>query len=203
MSDMMSQVRRSSVPSLAGTNIIFCKTRVAPVKEQSVPRLQLIAAELGARAITFLRELLQPPLHYVNVVLWSDSPTVLGWLRSEHKLPQFVQNRNSTIKSVPEVLHRNAATDVNPADLPSRGISASSLQESTLWWNGPPQQSTENDSEAVPMVSPANVKQAVPAVQSEDDISVPGIDTRAADVDVDLVDTECVKSSPGCHRQAG
>ena len=185
--------------SSAGTNIVFCKTKVAPVKEQSVPRLELMAAVLGARAITFLRKQLQPPLHLVKVVLWSDSTTVLQWLRSEHKLPQFVQNRVSAIKSVPDVIHRYIATAVNPADLPSRGISASSLQDSTLWWNGPPHQSTEYDLDAVPAVNPVDIKIAVPAVKFEDVSSVPVIDAGAADIDVKLADTECVKSRPDCH----
>ena len=160
-----------------------------------------MAAVLGARAITFLREQLQPPLHLVKVVLWSDSTTVLQWLRSEHKLPQFVQNRISAIKSVPDVIHRYVATDVNPADLPSRGISASSLQESTLWWSGPPHQSSEDGPEAIPPVNPVDVKRAVPAsaVQFEDVSSFPVIDAGAADVDVEHADTECVKSSPVCH----
>ena len=116
------------------TNLIFSKVRVAPVKVQTIPRLELMAAALGSRVITFLREHL--PIRILTTYLYSDSTTVLHWLKSDN-LPVFVQNRVNSIQSVTDVTYQYVSTRDNPADLPSRGVTASSLSASKLWWHGP------------------------------------------------------------------
>ena len=116
-------------------NIIFSKSRVAPVKQVSIPRLELLAAVLGAKVVRFLCQHL--PYVFTSVVLWSDSTTVLHWLSSDENLPTFVRNRVAVIKSVPQVEFRYVKSSFNPADLPSRGVTSSSLSSNELWWHGP------------------------------------------------------------------
>ena len=87
-----------------------------------------------SRVITFLREHL--PIRILTTYLYSDSTTVLHWLKSDN-LPVFVQNRVNSIQSVTDVTYQYVSTRDNPADLPSRGVTASSLSASKLWWHGP------------------------------------------------------------------
>ena len=83
------------------TDLIFSKTRVAPLKPLTIPRLELMAAYLGANVISFLRQEL--PFTMSSTLLWSDSTTALQWLDSNKKLPPFVHNRVSSIRNVPDV----------------------------------------------------------------------------------------------------
>lgn len=54
--------------------IVMGKARSSPKTEQSIPRLELVAAVIGSRLIQFLREYLQIK---VPTYLWSDSKCVL------------------------------------------------------------------------------------------------------------------------------
>ena len=69
----------------------------------------------------------------------SDTMNVLYWIRGKGKqyLP-FVANRAGEIQSQsnPEQWEY-VETDKNTADLCSRGLSASRLKDTTLWWRGP------------------------------------------------------------------
>ena len=118
------------------SHLIYSKSRVAPVKPCSIPRLELMAALLGARVILYLRKEL--PLAFCSTVLWSDSTTVLHWLQSNDKLPVFVLNRVTAIRAVNDLQCRHVRSAHNPADLPSRGASTSFLLDNILWWHGPP-----------------------------------------------------------------
>ena len=120
------------------SNLIFSKSKVAPVKSQSIPRLELMAALLGARIVSFLRKELQ--CHFTSTFLWSDSTTVLHWLSpscNTDRLPVFVKNRVFTIQSTPDIRLCYVASESNPADMPSRGVHTHTLNSSSLWWHGP------------------------------------------------------------------
>ena len=64
-------------------------------------------------------------------VVWTDSQCVLNWIKSKKPLSVFVQNRiNEVNKSEVELRYIN--TKDNPADIPSRGLTAKELKESTF-----------------------------------------------------------------------
>ena len=75
----------------ATSEIIYCKTRVAPVKAITIPRLELLAAALGTRLIKFLKAQLPIALYSMN--FHSDSSCVLvflcscvlGWIKGKKK----------------------------------------------------------------------------------------------------------------------
>uniref|UniRef100_A0A1I7RUL0 Integrase catalytic domain-containing protein n=1 Tax=Bursaphelenchus xylophilus TaxID=6326 RepID=A0A1I7RUL0_BURXY len=111
---------------------IFAKSRVAPMEGTTMPRMELMSAELGTKAIKFLETIFK----FKKVTLWSDSKVVLHWINSTELLPRFVANRLQNIRR-PDVEFRYINTKDNPADILSRGMSMEELQNCNLWWNGP------------------------------------------------------------------
>ena len=86
------------------SHLLFSKTRVAPVKPLTIPRLELMAAVLGSCVIHLLRKELHLTCSFQQVVLWSDSTTVLHWLQSSDHLPSFIKSRVARIKFEPDHL---------------------------------------------------------------------------------------------------
>ncbi|XP_070577615.1 uncharacterized protein [Ptychodera flava] len=120
------------------TALIMSKTRVAPIKTVTLPRLELMATLIAARLAKFIRESLAKLVNITRCVLWSDSQIVIHWVNNNsQKLPVFVQNRVREIRSISVDALMYCPTKDNPADIITRGIPASKLQENSLWWNGP------------------------------------------------------------------
>ena len=67
--------------------LVMSKTRVAPLKEFTFPRLELMAAIIGAR---LGRHLLRE-VAVSKVELWSDSQITLHWLQTTKTLQRFVK----------------------------------------------------------------------------------------------------------------
>ena len=65
--------------------IIFvaAKTRVAPLEPPSIPKLELMAARLGARMTKTIAETLQ--ISNKNLVFWSDYMDVFYWIKNDKK----------------------------------------------------------------------------------------------------------------------
>ncbi len=124
---VISEFQRSS-------NLVFCKTRVAPLKEITIPRLELMGVVIGVRIMDFVARRLN--IKFKRKFLWSDSKCVLFWIHSRKTMPVFVENRLQEIRSHTNIEFRYVPTSMNPADLPTRGISVDELMESTIWWNG-------------------------------------------------------------------
>lgn len=115
-------------------HLLAAKTRVAPLKKLTIPRLELMAATIGARLCKFVRDNLDME---IESVCWSDSSTVITWIRRKDDWSPFVGNRISEIHSLTSSESwRHVPGNLNPADLPSRGCSAKHLLESK-WWEGP------------------------------------------------------------------
>ncbi|GFX62492.1 uncharacterized protein TNCV_413341 [Trichonephila clavipes] len=89
--------------------LITSKSRVAPIKSLTIPRLELCAAVLLAKLVKRVVAALQ--LKTAELYLWSDSMIVLAWLRKEPMdLKTFVQRmkkKNSILISYGDTFVEN------------------------------------------------------------------------------------------------
>lgn len=120
-------------------NLVQSKTKVAPLKTLTIPRLELCGAYILAKLADVVIRQFSKQLE--NCYFWTDSEIVLWWLqKSPSQLKTFVANRVAAIqtKTTEKGFQWNwVAGEQNPADLASRGINPSKLVKSRLWWNGP------------------------------------------------------------------
>uniref|UniRef100_A0A8D8YNP1 Integrase catalytic domain-containing protein n=1 Tax=Cacopsylla melanoneura TaxID=428564 RepID=A0A8D8YNP1_9HEMI len=123
---------------LVDTHLVRAKTRVAPLKVQTINKLELCAAVLLAQVCHSLAFLHQK-LRISNTYLFSDSETVLAWLKIQpHCLKTFVANRVVKILELSDPTQwRYVSTKENSADVASRGQLPSQLLENQLWFCGP------------------------------------------------------------------
>ncbi|CAB4035691.1 Hypothetical predicted protein [Paramuricea clavata] len=65
--------------------LVACKTRVAPLVKQSIPRLELLSATILARLFISIREALRPIVKISATYCWLDSLTAIYWIRGEDR----------------------------------------------------------------------------------------------------------------------
>ncbi|XP_026672465.1 uncharacterized protein LOC113464792 [Ceratina calcarata] len=117
-------------------SIIMSKSRVAPLKVMSVPRLELQAALLATRLAKTIAS--EHDFRITRRIFWSDSKTVLHWIRKDpREFKIFVANRLSEIRENSEVNEwRWVPTKDNPADDGTRAA-PNALDENSRWLAGP------------------------------------------------------------------
>ena len=115
-------------------SLLSAKSRIAP-KKATILRLELMGASIAVRLASAVVESLTRKVE--RITYWTDSMTVLAWLRRDMQWSTFVWNRVNEIRSMSDIGDwRYVPTQLNPADLPSRGCNSSQLKE-TEWWLGP------------------------------------------------------------------
>ena len=131
---------RVSTMDACSSHLLASKTRIAPLKEETIPRLELMAALTLANLMTAVYEALICTIKIDAVFNWIDSQIVWWWIQGDSRcFKQFVQNRVQKIRSLWSKEHwRYCPTDLNPSDIASRGAKSSEIASSDLWWKGPP-----------------------------------------------------------------
>ena len=117
--------------------LAMAKSRLAPLKKTTIPRLELTAAKL---AVT-LKSTLEQELDYniSRTFLWTDSTVTLKYINNATtRFQRFVANRVTFIRerTEPEQWHYVPSSQ-NPADYASRGVPIRKFLELEDWTNGP------------------------------------------------------------------
>ncbi|XP_039310755.1 uncharacterized protein LOC105197317 [Solenopsis invicta] len=127
---------RTIADGRAWLTLLIAKTRVAPLRQVSLPRLELCAAALLARIAAHTASVLA--LDGAAIHLWTDSTVVLGWLQGHPtRWTTFVANRVAEVQgTLPDAHWHHVPGRINPADCASRGMSPLELRAHELWWRG-------------------------------------------------------------------
>ncbi|XP_055632856.1 uncharacterized protein LOC129773285 [Toxorhynchites rutilus septentrionalis] len=117
--------------------LVMSRTKVAPLKQLSIPRLELQAAVLGARLAGTVQE--NHSFKAQKTFLWTDSQTVLSWIRSDQRrYTQFVGFRIGEILSRTKLADwRWTPTKLNEADKLTKWRRAAELDSGSSWFKGP------------------------------------------------------------------
>lgn len=131
------RLRSSFGPAVA--SLLGAKTKLVPTKASTIPRLKLCAAVLLARWMARLKLTLERKIKITQSYAWSDSTTVLSWLKLPHdSFKFFVSNRVHKVTSLlPACQWNYISSTSNPAGCASRGIFPTELVNHKLYWNGP------------------------------------------------------------------
>ena len=117
-------------------SFVMGKSRVAPLKPVTIPRLELTAAVCSVR----ISQQLQRELEYTidQEYFWTDSKVVLGYIANEsRRFHVFVANRVQEIQENTSVDQwKYVESKQNPADEASRGLKTQELLNSR-WITGP------------------------------------------------------------------
>ncbi|XP_055632443.1 uncharacterized protein LOC129772934 [Toxorhynchites rutilus septentrionalis] len=117
--------------------LVAAKSKVAPLKPLSIPRLELQAAMIGSRLADSICKHISLPIS--QRFLWLDSATVLAWLRSDsrryHPFVAFRVGEILSLTTVDEWHHLKSKHNV--ADEATKWGSGPSFDPEGRWFQGP------------------------------------------------------------------
>ena len=118
-------------------SLYLSRTRVAPVKERTIPQLELTALLIGCRLALYINNTVD--IKFASICVWSDNMACLEWLEKNHSSIVYVQNRVREILDIRDALNiqfYHVDGKNTPADLLSRGCGINELKRSN-WQHGP------------------------------------------------------------------
>lgn len=117
--------------------MVCSRTKVAPLKRITVPRLELNGAVLLTKLMSHVLSILE--LSNSSLYMWTDSTIAYTWINNHpSRWKDFVYNRVCYIQeTLPQATWKFVPGTDNPADCATRGLSPSQLSKHSKWWIGP------------------------------------------------------------------
>ena len=84
------------------SRLLCAKTRVAPLKELSIPKLELMSARILVTLMETVKNSLSSKLKIDAIRYWLDSKTALFWIFNQGEWKTFVQHLVNEILKVSE-----------------------------------------------------------------------------------------------------
>ena len=130
-------MRQTSSDGNISCSLVMSRTRVAPLRNLTIVRLELQGAVLATRLAQSIKTALTKPVD--ETYFWTDSEVVLGYINNESRRFQtFVANRIAEIRdSTSPDQWRHVPGPLNPADDCSRGLVITELNTDGRWFRGP------------------------------------------------------------------
>ena len=131
-------LRSTDSNGIISINLVASKTKVAPLKKLTIPRLELSGAVLLAKLSSHILKVLE--IGNIPIYLWTDSAITYTWINNHpSRWKEFVHNRVCYIQeTLPSARWKFVPGNENPADLATRGLTPIQLSEHPTWWTGPP-----------------------------------------------------------------
>ena len=132
-----SYVRLVNTKGQVRCHLLFTRSRVTPLKQMTIPRLELAAAALSVQQDEMMQRELSLPIDCS--FFWTDSIIVLAYIRNEKKrFHTYVANRLAVIHAGSSAGQwRHISSEFNPADDITRGLSMRDLIHRHRWFQGP------------------------------------------------------------------
>ena len=128
---------RTVIDDAVTTNLVMGKSRLAPLQQVTIPRLELAAAVVACQLRRQIMEHLD--LQIDDVIMWTDSHIAIGYINNrKRRFKTYVANRLAIIHDHSNAHEwRHVPSKMNPADLASRGMEASDTEAVRFWQQGP------------------------------------------------------------------
>ena len=119
--------------------LLTAKSRVAPLKTETIPRLELLGNLFLSRLITSVKNALKNYVNFDKIYLWTDSKVTLSWMKAIGKeFKTFVENCLREIHNNTDIENWSyRPTEFNPADLITRVGITKKFIKNKLRWEGP------------------------------------------------------------------
>ena len=140
----VSYLRTSYQDGTVTIRLIKAAKKCTPLRRQTIPRIELMAALEGAKLASRLKKIMKPN----STILFTDAIVVLFWIMKTdlHRFDDYIQVRLTQIhECTKNDSWRHIESGLNPADLLSRGVKLSHIiqngeltERGIFWFEGPP-----------------------------------------------------------------